>query len=311
MKKNGYIIAGAIIFVLVGVWGLTGFNMPSFTGIDIGGGDEGDYSYAGRNVYTTLDIANKYTAGDVNGTCYVYSSIPVNWENGRVDVEDGYVDAVTILNSDGTLTAEPETYYLRCQVSGYYDDFFKLTVPATGDETLNDYNDGGGEIIKRRMYDVEAISLSNVDLTIVTNELSDITYTDHQTVVVDDDEAFWLDEIKFQEDATYSFATDSDGDGTYDEGINKIRFTLDGQAYTPFDVASSVDDFAGDDEAVWDYNKLYEENDVISIQSEITCDATLNTTGDADEKCGDGEDFIDSTILVDKAGNTATYDYVG
>lgn len=52
-------------------------------------------------------------------------------------------------------------------------------------------------------------------------------------------------------------------------------------------------------------------NGVVSMKFEVTCDATSTTLGDADERCGNAEDFLDDVIMVDCAGNTATFHLVG
>lgn len=287
-------------------------------GDGIGGSkDAGQYSYLDKIVEYELASSNKYTATSVDPTFYLYDTKPATWGNARVTVEDGYISTYSSSSGTATIQEEPGTYYVRAVLSGYYDEFMEVTVPSSGDVPLSQYNDGGEEVMKVQLIDVETLSVSNQDLGITTNETSDKTYHLFTNFNVDDDEGFRLDEIKFREDATYSFATDTDGDGIYDEGINEIKFIMNGNSYTLFSVASSIDQFSGDDEAIVDIDNgdiefvQFGENDVVSMKFEITCDATLDTTGDADEKCGNGEDFLDSVIMVDFAGNTASFDISG
>lgn len=291
-----------------------GNDGTSITGNDKDVPNAGDkYSYDGKNVEVQLDASNQYTAAAVDPTYYIYDSKPSDWGNGRVSVQDGYVSSEASSSGSATMVEQPGTYYVRSVLSGYYDKFFSVEVPASGDVPLSDWNNGGEMIQKVKMIDVETLSVSNIDLGITTNETSDKTYRVSETFSIDEDEGFELVEVKFQEDATYAFATDSDGDGVYDEGISKIDVTLEGKTYTLFDATASVDEFGGDDLAVINLadSILYGENEFINIIFEVTCDQTLDTTGDADEKCGNGEDFIDSTIFVDAAGNTATFDITG
>lgn len=277
----------------------------------------GAYDYTGKIVEISLQSTNKYTAAAIDPTFYVYDEKPENWGNKRIDVEDGYISAVSSSSGTATLSEVPGQYYVRAQVSTYYDEYFMVTVPASGDVPLSQWNDGGEGIVKIQFVDIETLSTSNQDMGITTNETSDKTYHVYTNFNVDDNEGFMLDEIKFREDATYSFATDTDGNGVYDEGINEIKFHMNGKTWTLFSVAGSIDEFSGDDEAIIDINDgdddsmLFGENGVVSMHFEITCDATLDTTGDADGKCGNGEGFIDDVILVDASGATATFEVVG
>lgn len=314
MNRNGMgsltiILLGLAIVVVLGLgvaWGNGSLSLDST------GSGGGQYDYTGKNVEVSLQTTNKYTAAAIDPTFYVYEKEPANWDNGRVSVQDGYVSSVSSSSGTATLTEVPGTYFVRAVLSNYYDEFFTVEVPASGDVPLSQWNDGGEAIEKIQLIDIETLSTSNLDMGIVTNESSDKTYTSNFNFNVDDNEGIILEEIKFREDATYSFATDTDGDGVYDEGINKIVFSFQGKDYTLFDVAASIDQFSGDDEAVVELGGvLIEENGVVSGTFKVTCDATLDTTGDADEKCGNGEDFLDSVILVDASGATATFDLIG
>lgn len=312
-KATLWIIAGIVVIGLVATYMVASGSFSTVTGIDIGNDESGQYSYAGKNVELALQSTNLYTAAAVDPTFYVYEQEPADWGNGRVDVVDGYISSVSSTSGAATMTEIPGTYFVRAVLSGYYDKFVEVTVPASGDVPLSQYNDGGEDIVKVQLVDVETLSVSNLDMGITTNETSDKTYRVTESFSVDDNEGLELVEIKFQEDATYAFATDTDGDGIYDEGINKIVFTFNNQKYTLFDATASIDEFGGDDLATITLAQpiLYPENGFISVLFEVTCDATLDTTGDADEKCGNGEDFIDSVILVDAKGNTATFDLLG
>jgi len=314
MKKNGWkFLIGLLVVggVFVALWQFGLFESFSegqgFTAFT----EDGKYDYTGKNVEATLNAYNIYTAAAINPKVYLYEEKPDNWGNGRVDVEDGYISSYQLASGTYVIAEEPGTYYARAVLNGYYDEFFEIVIPASGEVTLNDFNQADGNIEKIKMYDIETLSVSDVDLGITENASSDTTFIKYMNAVVDDDEAFKLDEVKFQEDATYSFATDTDGDGVYDEGVNKIKVVIDGQTFVPFDVASSIDEFSGDNEAVLNYDHLYEQNEAVNIKFEVTADATYSTTGDADEKLGDGEDILDSVILVDAAGNTATFDVSG
>ncbi|MHA1827661.1 MAG: hypothetical protein ACTSX6_03330 [Candidatus Heimdallarchaeaceae archaeon] len=310
-----------IILILFGAIASIGIVFLSITPQK--GGDETTvrkYSYAGLNVKHTLDSSNIYTGSAVNPTYYIYDKKPEDWGNCRVDPADGYIDTGTASSGTYTVMEHPGTYYVRADLSNYYCEFFTITLPSSGDVPLSDYNDEPATT-KVKLMQADTISISNVDLGITTNETSDITYTKVATDTIADNYGYRLDEIKLQEDATYSFATDSDGDGIYDEGINEIEITISSGTFSkkwvPFKVSASIDEFSGDDEArldIDDGDKEYleiPEEKTLTITFQVTCDQTLSATGDGDEKCGNGEDFIDSVILVDAEGNTATFDLVG
>lgn len=315
-KKGSVNWAGVLVVIFLGIIAtvvlLGAFGVLSFGKLSSLGGDkQGEYDYTGSIVERQLSATNKYTAAAIDPTYYIYDEKPANWGNGRVSVEDGYVSTASSSSGVATMQEEPGKYFVRCVLSGYYDTFKEVEIPSSGDVPLSDYNQAEG-IEKFQMIDVETLAVSNVDMGITTNETSDKTYHVFANFNVDDNEGYCLNEVKLREDATYSFATDTDGDGIYDEGINKIKLSIAGKTVTPFDVAGSVDEFSGDDEYVISVGeKMFEENSVVSAKFEVTCDATLDTTGDADEKCGNGEDFLDDIIFVDCAGNTATFHLVG
>lgn len=308
------IVLAIVVVAILGIVVFQPFAISDNTvKVDTNTGQSYQYSFLGKNVETILDSSDQYTASAVDPTFYIYDKEPANWGNGRVSVVDGYVSSVSSSSGSATMTEEPGVYYVRAVLSNYYDEFFTVTVPEGSDVSLSDWNDGGEQIVKVKLIDVDTLSVSDVDLGITTNETSDKTYRQSKTFSVSDNKGFLLSDIKFQEDGTYSFATDTDGDGIYDEGINKIDFVFDGTTYTLFDATASIDEFGGDDLAEIKLPEpiLFGENEFMSMIFEVTCDQTLTTTGDGDEKCGNGEDFIDSVVLVDGAGNTATFDITG
>lgn len=276
------------------------------------------HSYAGQNVKMDIESDNKYDGSSVDPTFYVYDEKPDMWGNCRVDPESGYIDTDT--SSSGTYTVQeyPGTYYIRGDLSSYYCEYFTITIPAEGDATLSDYN-SEPSVEKVEFVEADNISISNLDLGVsaTTNSTSDITYTEVVTHTVTDDYGIILDEIKLQEDDTYSFATDSDGDGIYDEGVNKIEVIVEGggvkKSFTPFDTAASINEFSGDDEAELDFeeNIFVPEESTLSITFKITADQSLTQAGDGDEYLGNGDDILDSVILVDAEGTTSTFDVTG
>ena len=280
------------------------------------------YDFTGMNVKHELDFSNKYTGTAVNPTVYIYTKKPDDWLNGRHDPDSGYDETGTASSGVYTYQNVPGTYYVWATLSGYYDEFFTITIPSSSDTNINDYN-AQPPATRVKMVQADSLSLSNLDLGITTNETSDRTYTKVQTITVSDNKGYWLDQFKLQEDSTYQFATDTDGDGIYNEGINKVEalvsYGAQNKDWIPFDVASSVNDFSGDSLAVLDLNnndwKIPEQN-TFSITFKITCSQTLyyNSsvlgTSAGDEKCGNGETFM-KAILIDQQGTTSTFNIIG
>ncbi len=274
------------------------------------------YDYTGFRVKYDLDFKNKYTGSAVNPTVYVYSSKPDNWGNCRVDAEDGYIDTGDASSGSYTVQEECGHYYIRADLSGYYCEYLEIDIPCSGESNLNDYNSEPASVSVKMVQEDSSFGISDIDLGISTNETSDITYTKTATYTVAEDKGWYLDEVKVQEDATYSFATDTDGDGIYDEGVNKIEIQVSGggqscPTWVPFEVATSVNEFGGDDEATLDCDLELGEEETLTLLVKVTCDQTLVTTGDADEKCGNGEDFLDDIIMVSKLGSTDTVAVTG
>lgn len=321
-KKGNAMTIVIIAFVALLVLVAAGVILAALTGAGsgiIGDDDTCEYSYADRNVEYELVSANVHTGASVDPTFYVYteefynSELVSDWNKGNLDVESGYAGTVTSSSGVATVDMHPGVYYVRGQLSGYYDDFLKITIPDCGDVPLSDYNSGGEESENVYWTDQETLSLSNQDLGTVTNGSTDVTYTKVYAITVDDDEGYNLRTIKLQEDATYSFATDTDGDNVYDEGINKIKVTIIGAGktvvWTPFYVDGGINEFGSDDTAIKDLEMDVPEKETFTISMEVTADAQLDTTGDGDEKLGNGEDFIDSMILIDAKGTSATADW--
>lgn len=319
---------GAVILVVVlifgGMVGLAGLylNEANQRAVDKASEKPKLFDYSGKNVDYAFVIANKYTGALYNGTVYLWTSQPSTWENCRSDVASGFVETGTAVLATGLYTASqhPGKYYYQVESwnNALYCEFGTIDIPSSGDASLSDYNQAP-LTEKVNMVDEDAsFAVANIDLGIITNETTDRTYTATGSYTVAADHGVFLDDIKVQEDGTYSFATDADGDGIYDEGVNKIELTFDGGAagkcgpYVPFDVANTIDEFSGDNEFTTDCNLEMGEGMTFTITAKITCDATLfPAVGDADELCNNGEDFIDDIILVTKLARTDTVAITG
>jgi hypothetical protein len=316
MKKKGAINAGMTAIAAIAVVAVLALAYVLVIGSPVSeqGAGVDTYSFAGLSVKDTIKASNLYTGAGTDGVVYIYDQKPANYGNCRSDVEEGYIDSGTVDATTGyTMQEEPGTYYVRFENSTFYCEYITVTIPATGEVPLSDYN-AEPPVSKLKALDIDTVTIAAQDFGLATNASTDTDLTKVTTVSISDNEAFKMDEVKLQEDATYAFATDTDGDGIYDEGIRYMKYTVSSDAgvscsFVPFDVDNSVNMFETGDVATMDCNTVFSEEGLITITLKVTCDATLDATGDADEKCGDGEDFIDSTIFVDQEGNTVTYDY--
>lgn len=319
MEINTTVIIVMGFLFLAGVGGLAGMylNEANQNAIEDATNDPKIFDYSDKNVDYQFITSNKYTGGVVNGTVYLWTSQPATWENCRSDVASGFIDTGTATAGTYETHQKPGKYYYQITLSGYYCEFGTIDIPASGDCSLSEYNQAPQSEIVQLVDEDASFAVANLDLGITTNETSDKSYTVTGSYTVASDHGFFVDDIKVQEDATYSFATDADGDGIYDEGINKIEVTFDAGAagkcgpLVPFDVSNNIDEFSGDNEYTKDCNLEMGEETTFSVTVKVTCDATLSTTGDADEKCGNGEDMIDDIVIVSKLARTDTVSITG
>ncbi len=290
-------------------------------------GDDGEqninlnqqFDFRGKSPKHDLSFDHKFNGTSLNPTVYVYDEEPDHWGDSRQDPADTWVDKGDA--SSGTFTVQEtvaedaqsgKKLWIWTELSGYYDEFTTITLPRSADTNINDYN-SEPPTTSVGLAEADSLSLSDQDLGISTNGSTNSDHSVVQTITVSQDTEFRLDDLTLQEDGTYVFATDSDADGTYDEGIDKIEVTIDGgESFTPFDTAGSIDDFGGNDEVTFaDLDMTFEDQESFNIRYDITCANTSTVKSSGDEKCGDGEDFLDSVILTDAVGSTASNKLTG
>lgn len=306
------VISVLIIGIFGSIFGVFGAGAGMF---NLAGDKEGKYDYTGSNVDKILEFKDQYNGTDINPTCYIYETQPDSWGNGRISLVSGYVDSEIATSGQIEYSNNPGTYYTRCQLSGDYDTFGNFEIPSSGDVTLSAYNDGGEEKETFRMYKIATLSTSNLDLGVSTtvNE-SQKSKQGTTNFVVADDSAYCLSEAKFQVDATYDF-TASLTNGKSEEGIGKLKVTLQGTERTLYDNTASLDEFGSDNEYIWKFNDgmglIIPENDYLDLNVFVTETNTSSVLGDGDGNLGNGEGFIDDLIFIDCKGTTATLEIVG
>lgn len=326
-KKQDNTMAIVVVVLAVTILAMVGLTMFSASGTGsgmVGGSNNdgqvvtvGNFDYSNSLVNHNLKSEWFYNGSSADATFYVYATNEngeaIDRSGNTVDVENfatsspsGYVDTGVASSGSYQISEEPGTYIVRAELSNGYSMAKEVVVPSSGDVALTDYN-SAPQTDRFKFKQFDSLSLSNWDLGVTGSETAGDTVFKSQAISVASDKSYYLSEIKLQEDATYSFATDSDGDNTYDEGVSKIDVFVNGVRYTVYDKGASIDEFSGDDTASiqLDTPLMLDERESFTIDVEVTSEGFSNTTGTADEKLGDGEDIIDKLILIDTQGNTA------
>jgi hypothetical protein len=271
-----------------------------------------------ENVY----FWDKYTSGTITPTTLtVFDAKPKDWDVATGDFgtdQAGYLKAESASAGVMLLQEHPGTYWVVAQESNNHTAFFTVEIPCdSGSESLSDYNAEPGA---QNVYMAAVDTVSNIaaiDLGTLTNTTSQQDYKDYNYWTIPDDTELCLDKVTIREDATYSFATDADADGEYDEGIEYLKVKIEcgshfSKSAVLFDVSKSIDEFSGDNEAVMDFDAVIcPEEQQLMTYVEVECDkGTRDNTGDADEYLGQGEDPFDF-VFTDCEGNTATSQLTG
>ncbi len=309
----GILFAGILVVGLILVFGGV-YLLKGKDGFKNIAGESGDFDYTGKNVDYKLDFKGFYNGTNINPVCYLYNEQPADWENGRVDIVEGYEDSETASSGQIEYSNKPGDYYARCQLSGYYDGFGTFKIPSSGDVSLSEYNDGGELSTKIRMRPKQTLSTSNLDLGVSsTANASATTLTGTKNFAVSDNYGYCLSEVRLSVDSTYDFTTTlTNGDS--EEGVDRLKMTIEGVTKTLWDKDAGTDEFGADNEYRWEFNGkkgiMIEENDFVDISAEFKGN-TSTVAADADGSLGNAEDLIDDIVFYDCDGTTATLHLVG
>lgn len=265
----------------------------------------GDGPWADKLVYFTLLTTDKYTGADESATCKVYGEKPSDWGNPRGSFTDSAkYTSYTASSGEVSINQEfPGHYYLVCTVSGSNTEFKEIDIPDGSEashqgEKLSDYNSQPNADV---VHFSAVGSTTDEDFAFTLTLQNDTTEKDTVTLTVGDDTEFrgWKAII----DDTEGFSLDTDGDGTYDEGIKKYEVTICGQTKNVFEPAVGIDEFDSNDEYTMEFdNCMVGDGDDVSIKVEIEAD-TSNATGANDELWGEGEGVLSYVKIYDNEGN--------
>jgi len=280
-----------------------------------GDGDEATTDENGEKVLTgpwadklvdfQLLTTDKYTGSDEAATCKVFDDKPGDWENPMGTFTDSAL-YTSYTASSGTVTINKERpghYYLVCTVSGSNTEFQEIDIPDGSEashvgEKLSEYNTEPDSAV----MDFSAVgSTTDEDYAFTLTVQTDYTVKDTLSLTVGDDTELrgWKVIINDEE----GFSLDTDGDGTYDEGIKSYDVTACGMTETIFKPANGIDKFDSNDEyTMFIPDCIVDDGDDISVKVEIVAH-TSNVTGANDELWGEGEGVLSYIKVYDNEGN--------
>ncbi len=320
MKIGGMVILA--MFLAIGVFGGAAYLYTQGTFADDGqdpASDEDsgevtdDAPWAQRSVKVDIEGKNLSSEKIKSGTLHFYTEKPDEWENPRTISETyGTSEEFTSysIESDGrtTIQEEPGTYYVVAEVSGDYETFFTIEVPDGSDypdTSLSDYN---SEPVLERFTSADRYSLgsSSYDLGISSNTSTTQDYEAHNTYRPDDNTEYRLWKTVIQPGSNNGGVdptTDSDSDGTYDEGISKAWVEVSGgvdqssaETNTFFQPGSGIDKLGAPDKAELNMEGLVfdDANDMsVTVGSTVVESEDGTEPSDGDEKASDGERLWD------------------
>ena len=187
-------------------------------------------------------------------------------------------------------------------LSGYNTEFVEVEVPASYDypgDTLSDYT-SAPMVQKVKLAQKGATTAENFVVGIDSNDTS-VTKKDTQLLTLDADTELRAWKGVFSD--ALGFSADNDGDGVYDDGINKLVLTVGSKDYKPFDVSNGINDFSPEGEGNVDFelgDLVVADEDDLKVAYEMDIDETSVDTGDKDEKLGDNETIGTLTIFDDE-----------
>ena len=304
--------------LLIAILAVGGTYMFSVNGDDgegkdsangIPAGADGEVALTGPWADKLVDFqiltADKFDGTNEAATCKVFDEKPEDYLNPRGTFTDSS-EYTSYTASSGVITVnreKPGLYYMVCTVSGSNTEFGEIRIPDGSEashvgEKLSDYN---------TEPDAEVMEFSAIGST--TDEDFAFTLTNQTAYTVKDSISLTvgadteLRGWKFIIDDTEGFSIDSDGDGTYDEGIKSFEITVCGVTDLFFKPANGVDKLDSNDE----YTILLpdckvEDGDDVTIKVEIVAN-TGDYTGANDEVWGEGEGVLSYIKIYDNQGN--------
>ncbi|KXB08766.1 hypothetical protein AKJ56_00425 [candidate division MSBL1 archaeon SCGC-AAA382N08] len=261
------------------------------------------------------DVITKDLAGNdvTSGTIYVSDekSEVDDYGNPRsVDTSD-FDESYSISSDTTTLSQDPANnpYYVMISNGTYYSEFITVNFEdgSGTSDTLSDYN-SAPDSTKKILAEPHSLSVSTpTDLGVSSNTTTDQSYTNFEQFTVSSNTEYRTWKVTIDTGAQ-DITTDSNSDGTYDEGVTKVKVTYAGNSKVVFQPSNGIDELGADNSYDLEAEKeVYEENEAFSVKHEI--DATeirdVGSSSDGNEKLDNGDDILGLTIC-DVGGTCAT-----
>lgn len=325
-KTTKYLLAVVVLLAVIGTVGaiimyapigsLAGDTADTDTSTDSGTDEvQMDGRWAEKFVPAEVKTVDGDGSDVTSGTLRIFDSKPEGYENDRT-VSNAYgsddqVRKKTISSATTEVQLKPGTYYAVVESSGKYNGYVEFTVTDGSDvpvsTTLKDFSPDTHELT---LVDAYSLSSPSYDLGVSSNHSS--TYEEYQarnTYYPSDGSEYRLWKAVIQT-GDVDPTTDSDSDGTMDEGIKKAWIEIKGDGTTS-------DTFFNPNNGI---DKLGANNKVNVIADDMTFDndnpmtvvfhAQLlgedgSSASDGDELTSDGENVFDINFFDDRGtGNS-------
>lgn len=293
------LVAGAGMFFALGggsasTVGTDGVTVDEETGEVIG-------RWANQIVNYKVIVSDEFTGADVSATAKVYDEQPEDWGNPRGDFDEARLYTVYTA-SDGEVLINKETpgmYYVVMTASGYNTEFYTIEIPdGTNQGDLSDYQDSP-EVVAEEMTLVGSTTDEDFDFTLANETNADIS----DTVLLDVDDNTEFRGWKVIVNDEQGFSLDTDGDGTYDEGVSKYVVAVGNKEFKIFEPDVGVDEFDSNDEFTFQLDDLtVADGSKLEVSVEIDAD-TGDYTGANDEVWGEGEGVLSYIKIYDDQGS--------
>lgn len=286
-------------------------------------GEEANTPFEGRFVKLNIETSDLSGSSVTSGDIYLFEDRPENW-NDPSSINNDYSDADSTysIESDGVTTIQetPQVdgdYFVVVDHSGAYPVMEQVSVP-TGenyqDVSLSEYNQAP-ELTKMTVADRGSISSASFNLG-VSSTGTDVEVFDSNTFSPAEDTEYRLDYIVV-EDGSVPTTSDSDTDGTYDEGVHKFTVEVsgaEGQASsleeTVFNPDNGVNQLDNDgktkvqvERGTQDY-LTFDRDNRLTVEANAEADLGGSSASSGDEELSSGENVFDIT-LFDTTGTSS------
>jgi len=295
MKMKDFLIGasvfGVFALLMVGLFMYGGPSEASVTGVIDEDTGLAAGPWANTIVQYKLSVKNEFTGADVAATAKVYDEMPEDWGNPRGDFDEAS-DYTSYTASSGYVTVndeKPGTYYVVMTASSYNTEFVEMVIPdgSSRDIDVADYN-SAPDIKSTPMSALGTTTDEDFALTLVNDTSAEIKEDVDPKIVANTVFKGWKVIVNDEE----GFSLDTDGDGTYDEGITSFEVCVADACNVIFEPSKSIDEFDSNDEYTFliEGTEIADENDLeISINIEAI---TGDYTGANDEVWGEGEGVL-------------------